>query len=107
MRSALPIDIRLRGEPIAGASSDQEDLFLTSERKLIFYTTAGCHLCEQAEQLLAALVSNEAVAYDTIDIASDEKLVDLYGIRIPVVRSPAKQAEVGWPFGYEDLLSLI
>jgi glutaredoxin len=74
---------------------------------LIFYTTAGCHLCEQAEELLRVLIEQKAIAVETVDIATEEALVERYGIRIPVVLNVASQQDIGWPFGYEDLLSLI
>jgi len=43
---------------------------------------------------------------DSVDISTDEELVILYGIRIPVIRNPAKDKELGWPFQLEDLLTL-
>lgn len=46
------------------------------------------------------------LSYESVDIASDEGLVELYGIRIPVVRNPQSNEEIGWPFGEAELLSL-
>lgn len=43
---------------------------------------------------------------EEVDIATDENLVALYGIRIPVVKNSANQKEVGWPFSVEDIASL-
>ena len=42
------------------------------------YTTAGCHLCEQAEGILR----NELTGFDLqlIDIAVSEELVSRYGL---------------------------
>lgn len=74
---------------------------------LIFYTTAGCHLCEQAEVLLQELQSTQQVRVEVVDISSDEALVDLYGIRIPVVKNPVTELEIGWPFGAEQLAALL
>jgi len=74
---------------------------------LLFYTTAGCHLCEEAKALLDVLKSQHPVTYEAIDISSSEALVDIYGIRIPVVENPETETELGWPFGYDELLSLI
>ncbi len=65
---------------------------------LVLYTTAGCHLCEAAEQLL-----NQAAAeWQAVDIAEDAKLIDIYGIRIPVIVRP-DGGELGWPF---DMVTL-
>lgn len=78
--------------------------------KLVLYTTEGCHLCEHAEVLLQEFASSSANAFDyrldAIDISTDEGLVELYGIRIPVVRNLTTEKEVAWPFSVEDLLTL-
>ena len=74
---------------------------------LLFYTTAGCHLCEDAEALLEVLKSQHEVIIEAIDISSSEELVELYGIRIPVVKNKETGEELGWPFGYDELVSLI
>lgn len=78
--------------------------------KLVFYTTVGCHLCEQADSLLQQFAEQNAGTLrfdiDEVDIATDEKLVELYGIRIPVVKNESNQREIGWPFALEDLATL-
>jgi hypothetical protein len=78
--------------------------------KLVLYTTEGCHLCEHAEVLLQEFASSSTNAFDyrldAIDISTDEGLVELYGIRIPVVRNLTTEKEVAWPFSVEDLLTL-
>ena len=75
--------------------------------ELKFYTTAGCHLCEDAERLLEYLVGATDANVEAIDISSSEALVELYGIRIPVVKNVNTGQELGWPFDYEKLLDLI
>lgn len=74
--------------------------------RLIFYTTEGCHLCEFAAAMLAAVQAERDVAIEAVDIASDEALVESYGLSIPVVRNPDSGRELNWPFEPEDLLSL-
>lgn len=74
--------------------------------RLVFYTTAGCHLCEQAALLLEELRELRDIEVESVEISSDEALVNLYGIRIPVVRNPATDEELGWPFQLENLLNL-
>lgn len=68
----------------------------SSEPELILYTTAGCHLCEQAE----AILRNELFGFKLrlVDIADSEALATRYGLRIPVVRVGGSDAELGWPF---------
>ena len=79
-------------------------------KRLIFYTTSGCHLCEHAVVLLqeyAAQPDSAQFDLEEVDISTAEHLVDLYGIRIPVVRNSAKEKEIGWPFGFEDIATLL
>ncbi len=74
--------------------------------RLIFYTTSGCHLCEHAALVLqefSAQANAPEFDLEEVDISTDEQLVELYGIRIPVVKNSANEKEVGWPFDLEDL----
>ena len=77
-----------------------------SGTRLVFYTTAGCHLCEYADEMLAHLKQHAEITVDTVDISSSEELVEQYGIRIPVVKRESDGAELGWPFSYEELANL-
>ena len=54
-------------------------------KKLKFFTTEGCHLCEQAEELLSALQPEHMFNLDVIDIAVEQELVEKYGLIIPVL----------------------
>ena len=72
-------------------------------RNLTFYTTAGCHLCELAADLISQLESTCDIAVVEIDIVTDEKLVDRFGMRIPVVSKGDTQREMSWPFTLEEL----
>ena len=76
---------------------------------LIFYTTAGCHLCEHAEVLLeefSGRADSPQFDLEEVDISTDDYLVELYGIRIPVVKNSANEKEIGWPFSFEDITTL-
>lgn len=66
---------------------------------LVLYTTSGCHLCEQARQLIddeLARAGDWQLVFR--DIADDGALMERYGIRIPVVRRTDTDEELGWPF---------
>jgi len=63
--------------------------------------TLGCHLCEQAEALLAPLARERGWRLVQIDIATDDTLLERYGTRIPVLRDPLRDLELGWPFDAE------
>ncbi|MEO1889653.1 MAG: glutaredoxin family protein [Cycloclasticus sp.] len=75
--------------------------------KLTFYTTDGCHLCEDAKALLQQLLAARPDYFqiDMVDIVDSNQLVEKYGTRIPVVLNEKKDSDLGWPFGYSDLLN--
>ncbi|MDA1370082.1 MAG: glutaredoxin family protein [Proteobacteria bacterium] len=73
---------------------------------LVLYTTEDCHLCELAEELLEELQASRNFTLQSVDISADAALVDAYGMRIPVVKNPTTEQEIGWPFQVADLLSL-
>lgn len=66
---------------------------------LILFGTEGCHLCEQAEALVAQALLTAAKR----DIMDDEAWQLRYGIRIPVLLNPADGRELSWPFSVEQL----
>ncbi len=50
-----------------------------------FYTKAGCHLCENARDLLEEIAEEIDYTLTEIDIRSDPALFELYRYRIPVM----------------------
>ncbi|GAB4296433.1 MAG: glutaredoxin family protein [Methylophaga sp.] len=70
--------------------------------QITLFTTEGCHLCEQAYDLLRSLPDSHALQIDLQEIGDDDDLVARYGIRIPVVQFP-DQEELDWPFSLTDL----
>ncbi len=77
--------------------------------ELIFYTTEGCHLCEQAQVLLQDLLREYPAKYqiEIVDIVDSETLIQQYGTRIPVLINVATKEDLGWPFDYQSLLHFI
>ena len=63
--------------------------------KLILLGTSACHLCEEAESIMAACKN---VVIETVDIAEQEQWQEKYAIRIPVLYHTKAGAELGWPF---------
>jgi glutaredoxin len=49
------------------------------------YTKPGCHLCEQAEELLDEISHECPLAIEQIDIMTDVDLFERYRYEIPVV----------------------
>jgi hypothetical protein len=60
--------------------------------ELILYSTWGCHLCEQAEQLLSA----QQLQYRLLDIVDDEVAFAQFRTSIPVLA--AGPHLLAWPF---------
>ena len=56
-----------------------------SRPRLTLYGRAGCHLCAEAEGLLAALASEFGCAVETIDVERDAALLARYDQVVPVV----------------------
>ncbi|MBL4821694.1 MAG: glutaredoxin family protein [Gammaproteobacteria bacterium] len=74
---------------------------------LVFYTTQGCHLCEEAEELLRQLSVEHSLQWQSVDISTDPELFERYGIRIPVLRRKDTNAELGWPFDIPTLMEFL
>lgn len=63
------------------------------------YSTWGCHLCEQAEQLL--LQAGLKGQFQVTDIVDDEQAFARYRLTIPVLR--LGDNELCWPFDADRL----
>ncbi|MDD2725235.1 MAG: glutaredoxin family protein [Methylovulum sp.] len=79
---------------------------MTVSKKLLLLGTAGCHLCEEAEAIIATL-SPDAVSVERVDIAEAEHWQARYAIRIPVLYHPETTSELCWPFGQAELHQFI
>ncbi|MBQ4857429.1 MAG: glutaredoxin family protein [Pseudoalteromonas sp.] len=64
--------------------------------KWVLYHTDGCHLCEQAEQLVTDLLDTSS-SLELVDIITDEQLINKYQTRIPVLKSE-QGLQLYWPF---------
>lgn len=69
--------------------------------RLKLYVTAGCHLCEEAQAVLAQAGLAEVV--ERVEIGYDAELAERYGCRIPVLRIEPGGVEIDWPFGAVDV----
>ncbi|WP_017905644.1 glutaredoxin family protein [Pseudomonas asplenii] len=70
------------------------------------FGTLGCHLCEVAEAVLMPLVEH-GLLVELVDIADDESLFEVYGLRIPVLRRVDTGAELGWPFDAGQVVAFV
>ncbi|MCC5797668.1 MAG: glutaredoxin family protein [Methylophaga sp.] len=74
--------------------------------KLQLFTTAGCHLCELAEQAIHNAGLSPDYQLELVEIGDNDQLVEQYGIRIPVLRSD-KGHELNWPFDENAILAFL
>lgn len=69
-------------------------------KRLILYSTVGCHLCEAARQVIGQTLGIDVTE---VDIAERNDLLARYGTRIPVLQRTDTGAELDWPFGAGDV----
>jgi glutaredoxin len=53
--------------------------------RVTLLSRVGCHLCDDARAVLAAVAADSGVAWDERDVDADPRLVAEYGDRVPVV----------------------
>ena len=56
------------------------------------YTRAGCHLCEDAKQVLAEARRRVEFQYEERDIDADPELRKLYNEEVPVIAIDGRKA---------------
>ncbi len=56
-----------------------------SAHTVLFYTKAGCHLCDDARDLLEDLAAEIAFELREVDIRTDMQIFEEYRYRIPVI----------------------
>jgi len=56
-----------------------------SHPTVTFYTKAGCHLCDEAREMLEEVATEIVYDLTEVDIRSDMALFELYRYRIPVI----------------------
>ena len=66
--------------------------------QIYLYSTLGCHLCEQAKSVLWPLLLQYHYELVEVDIATNDELIERYGIRIPVLSTVDNSDELNWPF---------
>ncbi len=56
-----------------------------AQQKVVFYTKAGCHLCDMAREVLDEVATHVEYELTEIDIRTDPTLFEGYRYRIPVI----------------------
>jgi glutaredoxin len=55
------------------------------DSRLVLLSRPGCHLCEDARAVLAAVAGDLGVGWVERDVDADDALADEYGDRVPVL----------------------
>ena len=79
---------------------------MLEQQQWLLYKTKGCHLCDNAENLLMQAQCVLPMTWQYIDIALDENLVTQYGSKIPVLLSLTGQ-QLDWPFSLLDIQKIM
>ena len=53
--------------------------------QVVFYTKAGCHLCEEARDMLDDIAAETTFELTEIDIRTSNEIFEQYRYRIPVI----------------------
>lgn len=71
-------------------------------REIVLYSTLGCHLCEQAQDVIWPVIEGTDYRLREVDISCSEKLVEAYGVKIPVLAFvddyDVASITLEWPF---------
>lgn len=71
------------------------------------FSTLGCHLCDQAEELLAQVMPYVQVQIEWVDIIENEEWLARYSTSIPVLQRQDSMAELYWPFSAEQAYAFL
>lgn len=52
---------------------------------MIMYSRPGCHLCDEAREVILAEQQRTSFGYEEVDVTGSDELELEYGLRIPVV----------------------
>lgn len=74
--------------------------------RVLFYTKAGCPLCEEAEELLDQAAGRLPLEIEKVDIYRDDALFQQYRYRVPVIRV-GDQDVLELKFTLDDLLEAL
>ena len=52
--------------------------------RVVLYSKPGCHLCDDAREVIAAVCAELGESFDEVDITTSEDLMRSFGEQIPV-----------------------
>ncbi len=59
---------------------------------VILYSRRGCHLCDEAREVIVAVRRRHPFAFEEVDIEREDALIREYGFRVPVVVVDGREA---------------
>jgi glutaredoxin len=59
--------------------------------RVVMYTRAGCHLCDDAWQMLGEFQARFALDLKRVDVDTDADLARMHGERVPVIEVNGKE----------------
>lgn len=57
---------------------------MSTAARVILYGKPGCHLCDDAREVIARVCAEVGTSYDEVDITTDAALQQQFGEQIPV-----------------------
>ncbi|WP_374454629.1 glutaredoxin family protein [Nocardioides sp.] len=59
--------------------------------RITLYSRPGCHLCDDAREVIARVCADLGESFDEVDIESDDDLEDRFGEEVPVTYVDGRQ----------------
>jgi glutaredoxin len=59
--------------------------------RITMYSKPGCHLCDQAHEVIARVAADVGTSYEVVDITTSTELMNAYGEQIPVTFVDGRQ----------------
>ena len=72
---------------------------------LVLYVKPGCHLCDEAREVIREAAPATEVTEQ--DITQDPGLQERFGLRVPVLERVGTDMTLDWPFGPHDVTRLV
>jgi glutaredoxin len=68
---------------------------IVKNRQMRLYTREGCHLCDNAKELILNLQAEHEFQLEEVDISARDDLTERYGLMIPVVELDGEEIQYG------------
>jgi len=69
---------------VTGSASDGHTELGETPPRVVLYSKPGCHLCDDAREVVAAVCAELGESFDEVDITTSDELMRAFGEQIPV-----------------------